>query len=201
MDKSQLVQDALQKAVSYNDYFALVTQHMENASSTGAEITDAFINYTQLNHRRMKRWNKTFKLLPEEIIAIETYQGNVTWLVITESWCGDAAQTMPMMAKIAETSQGKIDLKVVLRDENLELMDAFLTNGARSIAKLIVINNVTGKVVGEWGPRPEIATQIVINYKTEHGKLTAAFREDLHKWYTKDKGRNTTAGLLKLLNL
>ena len=102
------------------------------------------------------------------------------------------------MQKIAELSNG-ITLKVVLRDENLELMDAFLYNGGRSIPKLIALDNTTGKILGDWGPRPSIATQLVDDYKKEHGKLTPEFKQDLQVWYNKDKGQNTAQDLLGLL--
>jgi len=198
--KEQLVQEALKNAMSYKAYAALVEQHADAETNTGPDITEALINYTLLSHRRMKRWGKTFKLQQEDIDQINAFDGDMTWLIITESWCGDAAQTMPMMDKIAQASQGKIQVKVVLRDENLELMDAFLTNGARSIAKLIAIDNRSGKIIGEWGPRPSIATQMVQDYKAEHGKLTPEFKQDLQVWYNKDKGRNATEDLLELIN-
>lgn len=199
-DKEQLVQDALQQAMSYEVYAQLVAQHADAGTNTGPETTEALVNYTLLSHRRMKRWGKTFKLQEQDLEQITNFNGDVTWLIITESWCGDAAQTMPMMDKIAQASNDKINVKVVLRDENLELMDAFLTNGARSIAKLIAIDNTTGAITGEWGPRPSMATQMVIDYKKEHGKLTPEFKQDLQVWYNKDKGRNTTEDLLGLLN-
>lgn len=196
--KEQIVQEGLPKAISYPAYRKLVDDHAAQETSTGPIQTEALSNYTMLNQRRMKRLDKTTKLQEADIAKISSFKGDVTWLVITESWCGDAAQTMPAMQKIAELSEG-IDLKVILRDENLELMDAFLYNGGRSIPKLIVIDNASGEILGDWGPRPSKATQLVNNYKEAHGILTPEFKQDLQVWYNKDKGQNTIEDLLRLL--
>ncbi|WP_299214583.1 thioredoxin family protein [uncultured Dokdonia sp.] len=196
--KKQIVQEALPNAISYEDFRLLMDHHARQGTSTGPQQTEALSNYTMLNQRRMKRLDKTIKLQEIDIAKINSFKGDVTWLVITESWCGDAAQTMPVMQKIAELSEG-IDLKVILRDENLELMDAFLYNGSRSIPKLIAIDNTSGEILGDWGPRPSEATQLVNDYKEAHGKLTPEFKQDLQVWYTKDKGQNTIENLVAFL--
>jgi hypothetical protein len=124
----------------------------------------------------------------------------VTWLVLTESWCGDAAHVIPVINKIAELSD-HIDLKLVYRDENEALMNAFLTNGSRSIPKLIMIDSHSGEVLDTFGPRPSEATQLVLDYKAKHGVLTPEFKEELQHWYNTDKGQNTIEDLIQLLNL
>lgn len=197
--REQIVQEALPKAISYQAYRQLVDDHAAQETSTGPNQTEALTNYTMLNQRRMKRLDKTTKIKEEDIAKIQGFKGDVTWLVITESWCGDAAQTMPVMQKIADLSDG-IDIKVVLRDENLELIDAFLYNGGRSIPKLVAIDNISGNVISDWGPRPSEATKMVNDYKEAHGKLTPEFKQDLQVWYNKDKGQNTVADLLHLLD-
>ncbi len=196
--RKQIVEEALPKAISYQAYRQLMDDHVAQETSTGPTQTEALTNYTMLNQRRMKRLDKTTKLQEADIAKINSFKGDVTWLVITESWCGDAAQTMPVMQKIAELSEG-VDLKVILRDENLELMDAFLYNGGRSIPKLIAIDNPTGEILGDWGPRPSKATQLVNDYKETHGGLTPEFKQELQVWYNKDKGQNTVKDLVNLL--
>jgi len=197
--REQIVQEALPKAISYQAYRQLIDDHAAQETSTGPNQTEALTNYTMLNQRRMKRLDKTTKIKEEDIAKINDFKGDVTWLVITESWCGDAAQTMPVMQKIADLSDG-IEVKVILRDENLELIDAFLYNGGRSIPKLVAIDNISGNVLADWGPRPSEATKMVNDYKEAHGKLTPEFKQDLQVWYNKDKGQNTVADLLHLLD-
>jgi len=121
-------------------------------------------------------------------------------LVLTESWCGDAAQTIPVMNKAASLNKN-ISLRLVLREENLELMEQFLSNGAMAIPKLISIDDATGKIIGEWGSRPTIANKMVEDYKGIYGNLSPDFKQDLQMWYNKDKGRNTLSDLLSLLFL
>ena len=131
---------------------------------------------------------------------IGKWEKPVLWLVLTESWCGDAAPSIPVMNKIAE-SAAKITFKVALRDENLELMDLFRTNGTLSIPKLIMLDEQRLKVLNSWGPRPTKATKMVEVYKKENGELTPEFKQDLQLWYNKDKGQNILDDLMELLTL
>ena len=193
-----LIKEGLQEAISYQEYKELVDKHAAEGSNTGPEVTEALAQYTLLNQRRMKRWAKTFKLDPAAQEAIANRKQALTWLVLTESWCGDAAHATPIMDAFAQTNPN-IEFKVLLRDENLPLMDAFLTNGARSIPKLIAFDPEQETVVGTWGPRPTPATAMVNTYKAEHGKLTPEFKQDLQVWYNKDKGKAIAADLLELL--
>ncbi|WP_432411949.1 thioredoxin family protein [Rasiella sp. SM2506] len=196
--KDTLVLEALSKAIPYKTYRDLVAQHAANETSTGEDQTEALSEYTQLNNARMKRLDKT--LIPSEAVvnSLKNTTKKQTWIVLTESWCGDAAQSMPAMNIIASLVPS-IGLKVLLRDENLEVMDAFLTHGGRSIPKLILFDTESQKVVGDWGPRPSEATELVNQYKTDHGALSPEFKKDLQLWYTKDKGQNIFKDLADLI--
>merc|ERR1711916_209266 len=130
--------------------------------------------------------------------ALSKLNQKQTWLVLTEGWCGDAAQNLPIIHKMAEASN-QIDLKLVLRDEHLELMDMFLTNGGRAIPKLIALDENL-EVLFTWGARPSIATKMVADYKAAHGKLDDALKKDLQVWYNKNKGLNLQEDFVKLLN-
>lgn len=193
-----IVKQSIERGISYEDYRALVKQLAEANSNSGLEKTEALANYTLLNDRRMKRWDKTIKVSEEAQQKISQFNQKVTWLIITESWCGDAAHVMPALNKIAELNPN-IDIKIVLRDENLELMDQFLTNGGRAIAKVIMIDNETEDVFNTYGPRPSEATNYVNEYKAEHGMLTPEFKEDLQLWYNKNKGQNVIDDVVEML--
>lgn len=193
-----IIKESLQKGISFTEYKEMVSALIEDGKSTGPNQSDALLNYSKLNERRMARLHKTLKIDDVSKDFIENTEVDQTWLLITESWCGDAAQSTPMIDKIAELSPG-INLKVVLRDENEALMHQFLTNGNKAIPKLIVIDNKTETVVGDWGPRPKIATKLVNEYKEKHGGLDPKFKEDLQKWYNKDKGKDTLEDVLQLV--
>jgi thiol-disulfide isomerase/thioredoxin len=196
----ELVQKGISKAMTYQDYRLLVNELSARGRSTGPEQTEVLTNYTVLNQRRMKRLDKTLKINEDSVKKINGFNKKITLLVLTESWCGDAAQTLPMINKVAELNDN-ISLKVILRDDNLDIMNRFLTNDAMSIPKLIMIGDASGEILGDWGPRPKEATQMVSDYKKEHGQLTAEFKEALQVWYNKDKGQGTLNDLLELLAL
>jgi hypothetical protein len=196
---TELVVESLKSAMTYPDYRELVADHVENKSSTGPIQSEALINYTLLSHARMKRLDKTVKISEETKAKFKNFKGKQTWVVLTESWCGDAAQSMPAMNQLANIAPD-IDFKVILRDDHLDLMDAYLTNGARSIPKLLVMDSETKEVLKTWGPRPSVANEMVRTFKTAHGELTPAFKKDLQVWYNKDKSQNIIEDLAQLID-
>lgn len=193
----EIIKNSLEKAISYQDYRTLVSDLVSEGKSTGPNQSEALLNYSLLNDKRMKRLDKTIKISEETIAKVKDLKEPQTWLVLTEGWCGDAAQNLPIINKIASESTN-IDLKVVLRDENEALMDNFLTNGGRSIPKLIALD-AEQNVIGTWGPRPTIATQMVADYKSKHGVVDADFKKDLQVWYNKNKGKNTQEDIVSLM--
>lgn len=201
LSREELVQEGIAKGTSYADYRLLMDSLAAEGKATGPKVTEDMVNYTLLNQRRMKRLDKTLKIDQESEDRIKGFGGKkVTWLVLTESWCGDAAQALPMINKVAELNDD-ITLKIILRDENLDIMNRFLTNGAMSIPKLVMVDSATGMVLGEWGSRPKIAQQMVVDYKNQHGTLTPEFKEELQVWYNKDKGQSMLRDLMELLSL
>ncbi|WP_408046166.1 thioredoxin family protein [Tenacibaculum crassostreae] len=193
----EIIKNSLGKALSYTEYRDLVSGLLTEGKSTGLNQSEDLLNYSKLNDKRMKRLDKTIKLTDETLAKVKDIKEPQTWLVLTEGWCGDAAQNIPVINKIAEENTN-INLKLVLRDENLELMDAFLTNGGRSIPKLIALDK-DNQVINTWGPRPTEATQMVVDYKAKNGSLDATFKEDLQVWYNKNKGVNTQEDIMSML--
>lgn len=171
--------------MSYSQYLKLVKDLVEKESTTG-EINPDHVKLTSLNLKRKQRLNRNIKLTPKQEERFKNLKTSQTWLVILESWCPDGAQTIPILNKIAEASEN-IDLRIVLRDDNPELMDNFLTNGTRSIPKLIILDRDMD-VLATWGPRSAPATKMVMDYKKEFGKIDASFKAKLQVFYNKDKG-------------
>ncbi len=175
----------LQDSLTYTEYMDLMNKLVLNQSTTG-EIDQDRVDFTALNYKRSLRLNKTIQLSETETAIFDRLQTKQIWLLITESWCGDAAQTLPVLNKLAEASES-IELRVVLRDEHPGLMDHFLTNGTRSIPKLIILNPDL-EVMATWGPRTAAATKLVTDYKEKFGKIDAEFKTQLQIWYNKNKG-------------
>ncbi|MEJ6674943.1 MAG: thioredoxin family protein [Polaribacter sp.] len=191
----EVIENSLKNALSYEGYRAFVSALLTDGKATGMEQSEALTNYSLLNNKRMKRLDKTIKLSEETLQEFQKISEPKTWLVLTEGWCGDAAQSLPVLNKIAKSTD-KIDLKVILRDENLPLMDLFLTNGGRSIPKLIALDK-DNNVIDSWGPRPTTASKMVADYKEKNGALDPQFKQDLQLWYNKDKGENVQADFVR----
>ena len=191
------IETSLDKSMSYSQYVELIENLVIQNATTGNDKTQEQVEFTKLNERRVKRWNKTLKIAEETQHKVKKYNKKTTWLVLTESWCGDAAHIVPVINKVAELNSN-INFRLVLRDENEGLMNEFLTNGGKAIPKLIALDE-QNEVIGEFGSRPRIATQLVEEYKREYGMLTPEFKQDLQVWYNKDKGESTVEDLLGLL--
>ncbi len=191
---------SLGNSISYQVYRDLISELLRENKSTGVVQSDEILHYSKLNNSRMKRLDKTINLSENTKDVTENLSQKYTWLVISEGWCGDAAQILPVINKVAETSEN-IDLKIVLRDENEALINHFLTNGGKAIPKLIMLNSETQEVISDWGPRPLEATKMVEKQKEEFGKLDVNFKEKLQNWYNTNKGVEIESELVKLLRL
>lgn len=154
--------------------------------------------YTKLNLQRMSRVEKTFTVSEELQHLLSSIKTKQNWIVITEGWCGDSAQNLPALAKIAKVNP-LIELQIIERDENLDIMDLYLTNGTRSIPVLISFDE-NGNEIFRWGPRPKEAQQLVTRLKSE-GMEHDAFVEQLHLWYARNKGAALEKELKVLLTV
>lgn len=193
-----IIQSALQNSHSYNEYRTLVSKLISERKSTGHEQSADLLHYSELNEVRMKRLEKTLKIDLEVEKALQNLKSEQTWLVISEGWCGDAAQILPIIKLMSEASEN-IDLKLVFRDENEELINLFLTNGAKSIPKLIILDQ-NSNVIYHWGPRPEGAKNLIIEYKAKHGIVDEAAKIALQKWYLDDKGISTMKEIVGMIS-
>jgi hypothetical protein len=188
----------LEKALNYSEYVALTEQLLAENKTTGTNHADDLVEYTRMNLHRMRRGEKSAVLTDEMLETLQKVERKMVWVVITEAWCGDAAQNLPGIMKMADASP-LIDLKLLLRDENLEVMDAYLTNGGRSIPKLIALDAETLEELGTWGPRPEAAQQLVMDAKAQNMDFKE-MAEKLHGWYGKDRSRTLQQEFIPLLN-
>lgn len=193
-----IIRSSMENSMSYEAYRNLIFQLVEEGSTTGDEKSADRIEFTKLNNRRMKRWDKTLKVSEKQKKRLITFNTSITWLVITESWCGDAAHIVPVLNKVAELNPN-INLRIVIRDNNPELMDLFLTDGNKAVPKLIMIDNESEEVLDTYGPRPSEATGYVKRFKAANGALTPEFKEDLQHWYNNDKGMTVVEDITEML--
>ncbi len=181
-----------EKGISYQAYL----QNMEN--EVASKIETEYSQYVPMNLQRSKRIAKILQLQELTKTVIKSLTKKVNWLLISEHWCGDASQILPVINAFANFSIGMIDLRVVYRDENPELMEAHLTNGTKSIPKLIQLDeNFVITAIGE--PRPEEAQKLLKQVKA-NPETANNYSEILHKWYADDKTISTQKNLIALLN-
>jgi hypothetical protein len=178
----------IDSSLSFDEYISLVDSLLAEGKTTGPKQSESMFNYGRLNRARMERLEKTIELDNRTRERIAGLDVDWVWLVITEGWCGDAAQNIPMIEKIAKANPG-IETRYILRVEYPQLMDRFLTNGSRSIPKLIAIDRRTGVVLGTWGPRPK-AAQDLFNEQKSRGLEKNAILENVQRWYLANRGRS-----------
>ncbi|MEQ8523227.1 thioredoxin family protein [Gracilimonas sp.] len=196
---SIITKSLLEKAYSFGEYTDLVNKLFNEGRTTNEDNRPDMLEYTKLNIHRSSKWEKRANISDELANQLNNFSKKMTWLVITEGWCGDAAQSLPFIYKMSSLSHN-IELKLILRDQYPEVMDEFLTNSSRSIPKLIALDTETLNVLGTWGPRPKQIQDIYMSERANPDIENKAATENLHLWYARNKGKAMQEEFLKLLD-
>lgn len=178
----------IDQAMDYDEYRSMIDDLLEQDKTTGTNHSEEMVHYTKMNVQRMNRLDKQIELSDSLIEELEQVDNNWIWLVLTEAWCGDAAQNIPAIAKMAAQNDN-ITLRFILRDKHPDIMDQYLTNGGRSIPKLICLDADKLEEIGTWGPRPADIQEKAMEWKDDPDISKEEWAEKLHKWYAKDKTR------------
>ncbi len=187
----------LENAFTYQQFMELAKQKAE-AVTQGKQVSEdpSLDEHRPLNMQRAGRVEKTTELTPELAEIVQKIDATQYWVVITEDWCGDSAQNLPVLHMIASANP-TIRFSILERDKNPDLIDMYLTNGTRSIPILVAFNE-TGEELFRWGPRPAAAAEIIRQAKAE-GLEKEEMYNKLHLWYAKDRGRHLQAEFVTLL--
>lgn len=177
---------------AYQAYFQSILQSTEPAPPYD---NPDYINYTRLNWSRMNRWLKTGRINHELKSAIEAIAQPQQWIIITEPWCGDAAHSVPFL-EMATGYNDRITVSYELRDSEPFRINNYLTNGSKSIPKLI-IRDADGKDLATWGPRPA-GCQVLYNQLMADKADFETVKTALQHWYNKDAGKGVQEELLNL---
>lgn len=196
--KQLITTDVIEEALTYEEYRKMIDKLLEKGKTTGDNHSDAMIHYTKMNVQRMKRLDKQTELNTSLKEKLQQSDKQWIWLVITEAWCGDAAQNIPPIVKMADQSSN-IEVRFILRDKHLDIMDEYLTNGGRSIPKLICLDAETLQEIGTWGPRPEKAQKKAMKWKNDDSISKEEWAKKLQKWYAKDKTKALQSEFEKLI--
>lgn len=192
-----ITREHIRNAYTYEEYRQMGEDLVMQGKTTGSEQTEDKIRFSKLNQHRMDRHDKNLLLEAETIAAVKAMGKAEIWLVLTEIWCGDAAHVLPVINAMALMGR-KIRLCLLLRDENPEIMDAYLTDGTRSIPKLIRLDESLNEL-GTWGPRPEGAQKMMTDWKKDPVGEKMEVLAEIQKWYTADKTLSIQKELAALL--
>jgi hypothetical protein len=185
---------------TYQDYMTDFQQWVATNTSSTPGNDESLAGYTKLNLSRSKRLEQTVVLKDELKVAAKKLTHRYTLMVITESWCGDSAQNLPVVAAIAASNPDKIQLMILLRNQHPALMDAYLTDGSRAIPKIIGLDETMGNEAFTWGPRPAPAQALLHSWKHDPNRSSwESFERELHTWYAKDKTKTLQAEWLSIL--
>ena len=185
---SVITPELIASGIDYPAYRKLVDDLLAQGKTTGENHSEAYIHYTEMGVTRMNRLDKKTELTPELVAALSEVQEKWTWLVMVEAWCGDVGQNLPVIARMADQNPN-IDLRIIMRDENPEVINAYLTNGGKSVPKMVVLKSETLEELGTWGPRPAPAQEMVMEYKHREGEKEPylEFVKKVQLWYSQDK--------------
>lgn len=178
---------------TWEQYIALFEDLINSNNPPAPYDNDAYMQYVTLNKSRQERWLKKGILnenLVEKIKAIDTPQ---TWNVITEPWCGDASHNVPFFFMLSKENP-LIDFKIILRDTQPFMIENYLTNGGKSIPK-VVIRDAKGEDIFVWGPRPAVAQELYLSMKNSDLAIEEQ-KIKLQQWYNKDKGQSLQEEIL-----
>lgn len=181
----------IQEGIGYQQYWKNMAEDL--ALNTDPKTRE----YIHLNQRRMHRVEKTYAPGAALLERLKNLRHKTWWLVLTEHWCGDASQVLPVLNHIAGLSNGKIELRLVYRDQHPELMNAWLTEGARAIPKLLQLD-MHFNIIGFWGPRPKEAQALVKQLRSDPATATG-YGEQLHLWYAKNRQQALETDISQLL--
>ncbi|MDB5231132.1 MAG: thioredoxin family protein [Chitinophagaceae bacterium] len=186
-----------EKGMSYSQYSDLLKSLMEKGQTTGQDQSVDILKYAKQNVKRMEKLFSEIEILPEVESIIQHVSVPQTWFVLTEGWCGDAAQIMPVINTMARANNS-IEIKILLRDENLFLMDMYLQEGKRSIPKLIAVEKRSSTELFSWGPRP-LELQVLLDDWVSSQLSFEEMNTRLHAWYDDDKTMSIQREIAELL--
>ena len=192
-----ITKEQFENGYTYEEYRKLINELFEEGKTTGNDHSEAMLDYTKMNIHRMNRLDKTIEIDQELKDKLYKIPCQVNWLLITEAWCGDAAQNVPILNKIADASSS-VKLRLILRDEHLDIMDKYLTNGGRAIPKLIILDAEMNEIA-TWGPRPSEVQEMVLDNKLNAKLPYGEFAKVVQKWYAKDKGKLLQREMLEVI--
>jgi len=185
---TSVLQTAYSLGLSPDEYNEHFSQRVMIAADPTALAHDNHLQFVPLNKQRSARIEKTYTPSDDIKELVQSIDSPQTWIIITEDWCGDSSQIVPYVLGIAALSP-QISVRFLLRDTFPDIMNMYLTNGTKSIPKVIAFETQTEVELWTWGPRPMQAAQEFLQRKAD-GMPKSENQVLLHTWYARDKGKS-----------
>ncbi len=195
--KADFVEQVLASGLTSDAYQKVMEQQAAVDPSTLEGMEAERAEFAKLNLHRVGRIQRTWRPSAELASLVSRIDRPQVWMVLTEPWCGDSAQCLPCLEILAE-SHPEITIRYLLRDDNLEIMDRYLTNGKRGIP-LLAAFDAEGVELFRWGSRPAEA-QAIFDTATAEGLEKPAKLEKLHLFYGRNRGRALDAELVAMFS-
>ena len=200
-----ITHEVIKEALSYPAYVELAGHLIENRQTTGIYHSDDSVSKSAQNLLIIQDLLETITIQEQVIKILQVYQVPLTWLAITESWCIDSANSLPVIYKMSQVN-ANIQLKVILRDSS-SIIDNFTTRGSRSIPKVICLDAESLVVLGVWGPRPaELEAKIMVKVKhlnnapnNDEIKRREKIRSIIKSWYNENQAQSIQQEVLESL--
>ncbi len=169
-----------------------MTHLIDPARVAAAPDLEAYIESTQKNAELWRAVYRTASVDPAAVENLDGMSGSWTLLVLSEDWCMDTVSTLPVIGRLAE--RVGMDLRVLGRDANPDLMDTHLASGTRSIPVVMVLDESFVEWAW-WGPRPATLQRWMLT----EGRYQAKEDQNRRKraWYARDRGRSTVREIIE----
>ncbi len=192
-----ITREHIKKAIHFPEFLLLNQSLLLEGKTTGLTQTEEYVEFGRLNIARMQRLMKTVVLNGELNDVLSRLSIPHTLMIITEGWCGDSAQIVPVLEHI-RLACPILDVVFLIRDDNPQLMDQFLTKGARSIPKVVCVEQTSLEVKWEWGPRPselQTAVKALLAQQVTHAEKSLF----VQNWYNQNKTQAIQAEITRLV--
>lgn len=159
-----------------------------------------FSDFLEQARARRDEWRTRYAAasLPDGLAArMRALPGRRQILVVAEDWCSDSAQTIPYVARLAESAPDRLALRVVNSTAGRPVMDAHLTPDGRGATPTVIVLDESGQLLGAWVERPSMAQQWFL--EQQKSTMQKPLHEQLLKWYEDDGGRSALAEIATIL--
>ncbi|WNQ12435.1 thioredoxin family protein [Paenibacillus aurantius] len=141
-----------------------MAKNLANSLGTGLK-PQAFIDSMQKNKEKFEEYYNAFEWTDaedKEYFESLRNRDDLRCVILAADWCGDVVRNVPVVFRALENSG--MPVEVLIKEENEDIMDQFLTMGGKSIP-VVIFTDTGGFVLGQWGPRPEHVQAVMREFK------------------------------------